>query len=99
MLLDVKVLLMTPVGATEIAERLTQLGKPTARGTVAAWLSRRKEWEAAGRPQRRAREEPVPAPRWRVNGGPAWDFERDILPWCRRTGRLPAEAEAEAADG
>lgn len=30
----------------------------------------------------------LPAPRWTVSGEDAWDWEVDIEPWARRTGRL-----------
>lgn len=32
----------------------------------------------------------LPEPRWTV-GGPAWDWDTDIVPWARETGRLPEE--------
>jgi hypothetical protein len=30
----------------------------------------------------------LPEARWRVSGRPAWDFDKDILPWAKKTGRL-----------
>jgi hypothetical protein len=32
-----------------------------------------------------------PPARWTVGGDDAWDWWRDIEPWARRTGRLPAQ--------
>lgn len=30
----------------------------------------------------------LPDPRWTVSGAPAWDWELDIIPWARKTGRI-----------
>jgi hypothetical protein len=45
------------------------------RRTVAKWKQRRL----------------LPRARWTVSGEDAWDWWRDIEPWARRTGRLPAQ--------
>ena len=31
----------------------------------------------------------LPPVRWTVGGRPAWDWQLDIEPWARATGRLP----------
>ena len=82
-----------PVGAAEIAARLTTLGSRTEVGTVRSWLHRRREWERAGKPTRRAGEEVIPEPRWTVNSGPSWDWWLDIAPWLVRTKRLPVDKQ------
>jgi hypothetical protein len=30
----------------------------------------------------------LPEPRWMISGSPIWDWDRDIAPWARSTGRL-----------
>lgn len=30
----------------------------------------------------------LPPHRWEVSGRPAWDWNRDIVPWAKDTGRL-----------
>jgi len=44
------------------------------RGTVAAWRQR----DHLG----------FPEPRWTVRGGPAWDWDADIVPWAKDHERL-----------
>lgn len=33
-----------------------------------------------------------PDARWLVGNRPAWDFGRDVVPWCLATGRLEMQA-------
>ncbi len=83
------------VGAVEIVERAqAEYGVTLRRKTVNTWHARRKEWEAAGSPSRRAKDEPMPAPlAGTVSGNPAWNWP-DIVAWMRRTNKIK-----EAADG
>lgn len=30
-----------------------------------------------------------PDQRWTVGGRPAWDWDLDVVPWAKQTGRLP----------
>lgn len=30
----------------------------------------------------------LPDPRWTVSGAPAWDWQEDIEPWAKETGRF-----------
>ncbi len=90
------------VGAVEIVARAhTEHGVILRRKTVNTWHARRKEWEAAGSPSRRAKDEPMPAPlAGTVSGNPAWNWP-DIVAWMRRTNKIPAPApsDGKAADG
>lgn len=38
----------------------------------------------------------LPEARWTVSGSPAWDWQLDIAPWARRTGRLHHREEIPA---
>ncbi|MEU4410712.1 hypothetical protein AB0F88_39930 [Streptosporangium sp. NPDC023963] len=84
------------VGSHEIVARARdELGAELRRETVNNWNFRRKQWEAAGRPARRARDEPMPAPITTVSGLDAWDWP-EVAAWIKRTGKdQPAKKLAE----
>lgn len=66
----------TPVGVRDLACRLGVDAR-----TVRRWL--------AGHllPEPRGRNQPG---RWTVDGGPAWCWHHDIVPWLRGDGGVPA---------
>ncbi len=75
------------VGPHEIVARARdELGVTLRRETVNNWNFRRKQWEAAGRPARRARDEPMPSPITTVSGLDAWDWP-EVREWIKRTGK------------
>lgn len=85
------------VGAPEIAARAAEYGVTTTRKGVGQWNFRREEWEKAGRPSRRPREEAMPAPLTgsddqpvTMNGAPVW-YWPDVLAWLQRTKAPSAE--------
>jgi hypothetical protein len=87
------------VGALEIVQRTRdELGVTLKRDTVKSWERRRRAWDRAGRPTRRAGQECMPDPVGRVNGQDAYRWD-EVLAWMKATGKLKSARPAPAPHG